>query len=93
MIESLQTISDYGTCKDEHPEWSDNAKEDYQQKHDDIQLLIDLLNDGELSPQSGTGSPEGVVTANYSLTYFDLAGPNVQYFNPTFGEDTGWVIV
>ena len=93
MIVSAQTITDYGECGDEHPEWSDNAIEDYQQKFDDIQLLIGLLNDGELSPLSGTGSPEGVETANYSLTYFDLAGPNVQYFNPTFGDLTGWVIV
>lgn len=90
MIESLQTITDYGECGDEHPQWSDNAKEDYQQKFEDIQLLIDLLNDGELSPQFGVGSPEGVVTANYSLIYIDTAVPT-EYFNETFGATTGWV--
>lgn len=90
MIVSLETITDYGECADEHPEWSDNAKEDYQQKFDDIQLLISLFNNGEVSPQFGTGSPEGVVTANYSLKYIDTAVPT-EYFNETFGADEGWV--
>jgi len=90
VITSLQTISDYGECADEHPKWSDNAKEDYQQKYDDIQLLFALLNNGDLSPQFGSGSPEGVVTANYSLKYIDTDVPT-EYFNETFGADTGWV--
>ena len=93
MIESYQAITNYEQCHNEQPDWSNTMVKDYQSKFEDITLLINLINNGDLSPLSGTGSPEGVETANYSLTYFDLAGPNVQYFNPTFGESTGWVIV
>lgn len=90
MIESLQTITDYGECGDEHPQWSENAIEDYQAKYEDTQELIRIINDGELSPQFGSGSPEGVVTANYSLKYIDTDIPT-EYYNETFGSDTGWV--
>ena len=90
MIDSLQTITDDGECRSEHPKWSDNAIEDYMSKFRDIETLFNLVNNGDLSPQFGTGSPEGVVTANYSLKYIDTAVPT-EYFNETFGADTGWV--
>ena len=93
MIDTRQTIYTYGECSDENPQFSENMIEDYMGKKEDIDTLINLLNNGDLSPQSGTGSPEGVVQANYSLLYIDTSGPNVLYFNDTFGATTGWVSV
>ncbi len=89
-ISSLQTIVDFSTCKDEHSEWSPNAIEDYQAKYEDLNNVFNLVNNGSLSPQFGTGSPEGLVTANYSLLYIDTAVPTM-YFNESFEADTGWV--
>lgn len=90
MIDTRQTIESWGECKAAQPQWEDNFIEDYMGKKLDIQNLINLLNGGDLSPQFGTGSPEGVVTANYSLKYIDTSGPT-EYYNETFGSDTGWV--
>lgn len=92
-IKTLQTIVDWPSCKDEQPGWSENFIEDYMGLKEDVSQLLEIVNDGLLSPQSGAGSPEGVITANYSLMYVDLTGPNVLYFNPTFGANTGWVSV
>jgi len=90
MINSNQTIEDWGECNKEHPSWSENSVEDYMEIKADILNFINLINNGALSPQFGTGSPEGVVTSNYSLKYIDTAIPT-EYYNPTFGSDTGWV--
>ena len=90
MIKSRQVIESYADCKAQHAGWTDQAVEDYQALKDDINRLLKALNNGDLSPQSGTGSPEGVVTANYSLLYVDTSVPTL-YFNSTFGENTGWV--
>ena len=92
MILSLQTILDFQTCSDDHPKWSVNAIEDYQGKGQDINTILSLLNNGELSPLSGEGSPEGLIEANYSLTYIDTLVP-ASYFNPELGSDTGWVLL
>lgn len=92
MIKSRQVIESYADCKAQHPRWTDHAVEDYQALKDDINRLLEALNNGDLSPQSGAGSPEGVVTANYSLLYVDTSVPNL-YFNPTFGADTGWIML
>ena len=43
----------------------------------------------EYEVQSGTGSPEGVITANRSKQYIDEAGQTL-YFNPTLGAKVGW---
>jgi len=46
-------------------------------------------------PTSGTGSPEGVVTAEPFKVYFDTAaaaGSN-QYFKKTGSGNTGWQLV
>ena len=48
------------------------------------------INDGRYSPQFGTGSPEGVVTANRNQTYFDTSVP-AMWVNPAIGASTGWV--
>ncbi len=92
MILSLQTILDFQTCVDEHQDWTQNAIEDYQGKGQDINTVVSLINNGGLSPLSGEGSPEGVIEANYSLTYIDTLVP-ASYFNPEFGEITGWVLL
>lgn len=97
MIKSRQTIESYSDCKASHSRWNDNAIEDYQALKEDIQSLIEFSNNleqsignGDFSPQFGTGNPNGVVTANYSLKYIDTSVPT-EYYNPTFGSDTGWV--
>ena len=94
MIESNQTIEDWQDCKSEHKKWSQNAIEDYQMIKDDINQLIAFVNQiddvDNLSPLDGTGSPEGVETANISKFYVDTAVPTL-YFNPVIGADTGWV--
>lgn len=90
MIESFQTIFNDGECSDQHQSWPENAIEDYMRLKDDVNNLISLINDGDLSPLSGTGSPEGSVEANYSLKYIDTSVPT-EYFNETFGASTGWI--
>jgi len=92
-IKTLQTIIDFQTCAAEHPKWSQNAIEDYQGKGQDIDTVVDLINNGDLSPLSGSGSPEAIVTANYSLMYIDTAAlptPTL-FFNPVFEAKTGWI--
>lgn len=42
---------------------------------------------------SGTGSPEGVVTATRVPFYVDTNGAPDLYFNPTVGSNTGWTLV
>jgi len=94
MIKTLQTIQDYQAAFDAHSEWSEDAIEDYQGLKGDINKILDAINNGNLSPQSGSGSPEGIVFANYSLLYIDLAAaptPDI-YFNPLFNAQTGWVV-
>ena len=54
---------------------------------------ISDINDGRYSPQFGTGSPEGVVTANRNQTYYDLSGTPQHWVNPIIGANTGWVQV
>ena len=56
----------------------------------DVSTLAELINNGELSPQLGEGSPEGVVTSNYSLKYIDTLIPT-EYYNIEFGVNTGWI--
>jgi len=90
-IKTLQTIIDFQTCAAEHPKWSQNAIEDYQGKAQDIDTVVELINNGDLSPLSGSGSPEGVVTANYSLMYVDTDAVATLFFNPVFEANTGWI--
>ena len=40
----------------------------------------------------GTGSPEGVLTANPNKFYRDMAGPNL-YWKSTGTGNTGWLLV
>ncbi len=91
MIKTLQTIEDFQSAKETHPGWSENAIEDYQGLKLDVDRLLAAVNDGRLSPQTGTVTPEGTVFANYSGFYIDTADSNKLYFNPTFNAQTGWV--
>ena len=91
-IKTQQTFEDFATCADEHSEWSTNAIEDYQGKGADINEIIGLVNNGDLSSLSGSGNPEGVVTANYSLFYVDT-NVSALYFNEEFEADTGWTLL
>jgi len=43
-IETLQTIADWASCKDEQPGWSDNFVEDYMGAKSDIEQLIQEVN-------------------------------------------------
>lgn len=46
----------------------------------------------QLRPQTGSGTPEGSITANLNGFYVDTSAvPPVIYFNSTLGSDTGWV--
>lgn len=72
------------------------AEDYFQLKTDNDNLrnalvsLISMVSDGEFSPSSGTGSPEGVAAANYSQLYIDTTGPTL-YYNSMYGANTGWV--
>lgn len=90
MINNSQTIFSSSDCLAEHPDWSQVAVDDYASIGEGVALIFDLINNGDLSPQVGTGNPNGIVTANYSLKYIDTSGPT-EYYNPTFGENAGWV--
>jgi hypothetical protein len=52
-----------------------------------------VTNTGGPSLYSGTGSPEGVVTAAAGSIYYDLATPGspVQYVKGSGSGNTGWV--
>lgn len=97
MINSQQIIEGDEECRMHHEKWSETALRDYQGKKSDIDSLIgsvnalnNLLDTGALSPQFGAGSPEGVVSANFSLKYIDTSVPT-EYYNQTLGSITGWV--
>jgi hypothetical protein len=54
-----------------------------------VNQLVDFINNS--APQFGTGSPEGVVTANNSQVYYDTSvAPVIMYVNQSIGADTGW---
>lgn len=89
-IISRQTIIDYGDAVSEHSDWSVMATEDYMGLKEDVTRLIQFINNGDFSPQSGSGSPEGSVEANYSKLYVDT-DVNQLYFNESVGASTGWV--
>lgn len=90
MINNAQTIEDYADCEINHEQWSDNAIEDYMGTKDEVSQMVEAFNSGNISPQFGEGSPEGLITANYSLKYIDTLVPT-EYYNETFGALTGWV--
>lgn len=64
-------------------------KRDHENLLNAFTSLLAMVSDGEFSPLNGTGSPEGVVTSNYSQLYVDTAVPTL-YFNSVIGVNTGW---
>ena len=75
--------------------WPDALVDDYVSLLTSLQTLSQELQTSINTANAnytltGTGSPEGAVTANKSLMYIDTAGPTL-YVNPTEGANTGWV--
>jgi len=58
-----------------------------------IEELVRQVNQNEVA--SGSGSPEGVVTANPKKLYMDEGGTagNILYVKKTGTGDTGWILV
>lgn len=87
-INSQQSIIDYSEINQFFP---DNITEDYMAIKRDLNAIVDAVNNGEFSPKFGSGSPEGIVTSNSNLTYFDMSGATaIMYVNETIGVNTGW---
>lgn len=90
-LQRLTTLSDIvnasKTAKDED---YFQLKRDYENLINAVTALLGAINEGEFSTLSGSGAPEGVVEANYSLLYVDTDAPQL-YHNPNQGEATGWI--
>ena len=88
MINSKQTIFSYNEV-DEF--FTFDIARDYMGLKQDLNDLLRIINNNELSPQFGSGSPEGVVTSNLNKTYFDTSGADaVMYINESTNTNTGW---
>ena len=91
-LQSLITLSDISNSqKAVKDEDYFQLKRDYDNLVLAVQTVINAVNAGEFSLQSGSGSPEGVVTSNYSLQYVDT-DTNQIYYNLEFGVNTGWAL-
>lgn len=93
MIQTRQIIIEYDEARETYKFKSENAVEDFMALKADVFAVLQLLNaeTSTFTPQFGSGSPEGNVTANFNRTYFDTNPVNaVQYINETVGESTGW---
>ena len=90
-MQKLLTLSDIASAqKGAKDEDYFQLKRDYQNLINAVSALLVAINGGEFSPLSGSGDPNGVVTANYSLLYIDT-DVNQLHYNPTYGEKTGWI--
>lgn len=61
-----------------------------------IEFLQDLVNHvNNNSKLSGSGSPEGVISADIGILYWDTAGTagNILYIKKTGSGSTGWILV
>lgn len=58
---------------------------DYMALKRDLDTVIN-----NYAPQKGSGSPEGVVTANFNGIYFDTSTNPVTMYINDFGNKTGW---
>jgi len=88
---SRQILESYENIRVALPSASQDFVRDYAAMKDDINDLFKGL-----SPQFGTGSPEGTVTATASLVYYDVDLSPVSvtgWFNATIGSNTGWTII
>jgi hypothetical protein len=90
-MQKLLTLSDVSTAqKGVKDEDYFQLKRDYQNLVSAISAVLVAVNGGEFSPLNGSGDPNGIVTANYSLLYVDT-DVNQLHYNPTYGADTGWI--
>ncbi len=90
-MQKLLTLGDVSTAsKSVKDEDYFQLKRDYQNLVNAVSALLVAVNEGEFSPLSGTGDPNGVVAANYSLLYIDT-DVNQLHYNPNYGEATGWI--
>lgn len=90
-MQKLLTLGDIASAqKGAKDEDYFQLKRDYQNLINAVSALLVAINGGEFSPLSGSGDPNGVVTANYSLLYIDT-DTNQLHYNPTYGENTGWI--
>lgn len=88
-MSAQQILQNYDSIRQALPSAKPDFVADYAAMKDNINELFKGL-----SPQFGTGSPEGVITATASLVYYDVALSPVSvtgYFNDTIGLNTGWV--
>lgn len=90
-LQRLTTLADIsGAQKPAKDEDYFQLKRDYQNLVNAVSAVLVAINGGEFSPISGSGDPNGIVTANYSLFYIDT-DVNQLHYNPTYGENTGWI--
>ncbi len=98
---SRQTLRSYSDIATSLPGAQQRFIQDYSALKDDLlsaqRSIAGLLEAFEsLKPLFGAQTPEGNVTSNDTLTYFDTTNSPVSvdlYFNDTIGSNTGWVIV
>ncbi len=98
---SRQTLVNYNDIGNALPSATQKFIQDYSALKTELsstqKAITGLLESFEsLQPLFGAQSPEGNVTSNATLTYFDTTNSPVSvdlYFNDTIGVDTGWVIV
>lgn len=90
-LQKLITLSDISSAqKGVKDEDYFQLKRDHENLVNAVSAMLIAINNGEFSPLSDAGSPEGAITANYSLLYIDTSA-NQLYYNPTYGADTGWI--
>ena len=98
---SNQLLRTYNEIGKAIPSASERFVKDYSALKSELtaaKLSITELTESieNLKPLFGAQTPEGSVTSNESLTFFDTTNSptNVtMYFNEVVGADTGWVIV
>jgi len=91
---SRQTLRSYKSIELAVPSATSEFVRDYSAIKDELTAAQNAIEN--LKPLFGAQTPEGNVTSNNSMTYFDTTNSptNVDmYFNSVVGSDTGWVIV
>ena len=96
-----QTLVNYNDIGSALPGATQKFIQDYSALKDELsstqKAITGLLESFEsLKPLFGAQAPEGNVTSNATLTYFDTTNSPVSvdlYFNETVGSDIGWVLV
>lgn len=86
-----QNLQSYHDIAKAVPQARNEFIKDYAAVKDDISNL-----EAGISPQFGTGTPEGVVTATASMVYYDITNSPASvtgYFNSDIGSITGWVAI